>query len=186
MIATTNGEIYFRDGLVISAQASVDDLVRSLDRPRLLAFRATAVPVPDFPSWHQHALGVHPSDHGWFEVEVTSGPDRRVHAVHLRHVERKAAETSEPPVEDALHRLEGVLKADLRGQTEFNWGRAHLTIEEHARPAGAGGRHPADAEARLLILYTEGPPVPLQETESTGHLEDQAPFPEAHARIVPR
>ncbi len=73
------------------------------------------------PGWSQHALGLHTSDHGDFQVEVSVGMERRVEAVFLSHRHPfYEADTPEDSERRAYH--EGVIVIDLHGQREFPWG----------------------------------------------------------------
>lgn len=138
MIAIADGEVSFDDGLVLRAHAPIADFTA-------FAVAARSLPVH---GWCQHRLGVHLSDKGAFDVEVTTGADERVEAIFLSHTHPfYEAETPNDSERRAFH--EGVVAADLKGEWEFSWGqvlcrlntdlnRDFLIVVYHKRSAHGG------------------------------------------------
>ncbi len=111
MISPHDGEVGFEDGLCIRGHAP-------LRRFGEFVVSSRNLPVP---GWTQHVLGLHRSEHGDFQVEVSVGTERRVEALFLSHRHPfYEPETPEDSERRAYH--EGVIIIDLRGQKEFGWG----------------------------------------------------------------
>ena len=111
MISPVNGEVDFDDGLRVAAHAPL-----ALISPSVVS--SCELPVP---GWSQHILGLHPSNHGDFQVEASLDKERRVAAVFLGHRHPfYQADTPEDSERRAYH--EGVILLDLFGQKEFSWG----------------------------------------------------------------
>jgi hypothetical protein len=152
MIAPATGEVHFRDGLTIVAHCPIGSLPHS---PRPWSFRK--LPASDR-KWH--SLGVHPSDHGRFEVEVVSGPDHRVHAVFLAYVHdptNRVDKDKDRELERGDYH-EAVIASDLKGQREFSWGEVGCKLNEMGK------------KEWLVVAYTQGPHVPTPSTEVIGRL----------------
>ena len=111
MISPQNGEVDFLDGLRIGAHEQIETLSR-------LVVSRRDLPVP---GWSHHILGLHPSDHGEFQIEATVSAEQRVEALFLSHRHPfYQPDTPEDSERRAYH--EGVIALDLRGQREFQWG----------------------------------------------------------------
>ena len=139
MIAPGTGEVYFHDGLSIVAHCPVASLLRDP-----LPQRVRKLPTSGR-KWHP--LGVHPSDHGLFEVEVVSGPENRVQAVFLAHIDPRY-QTAEGGELERGESHEAVIAADLKGQREFPWGEVGCKLNEESK------------KEWLVVAYTQGPHVP--------------------------
>ncbi|MEO6847892.1 MAG: hypothetical protein ABI443_09955 [Chthoniobacterales bacterium] len=142
MITPTTGEIGFADGLSLGPHAQIDGLqVETLKR--------RAIPVK---GWSQVEMGVHPSDQGDFEIEISSGPENRVEAVFLSH-SHSFYEAGTP--EDGERRVfhDGVIARDLRGQHEFSWGNVFTKLD------------PKSNRDWIAIIYNRFPSISLSTSE---------------------
>jgi hypothetical protein len=138
MISYVTGEVSFLDGIHISPRRSIW-LLRATER----RFEKEMV---------RHILGIHPSDHGAFEVEVhTRGLDC-IQLVLLAH-QHPFYQPSTP--RDAERRVfhEGVIGSDLAGQREFSWGKVACNWESACNKNWLG------------ITYSRDTGVPLHEPE---------------------
>ena len=138
MIASATGEVYFQDGLSIVAHCPVLSLFRPSSAMR---FRRLAGSVR---KWH--ALGIHRSDHGLFEVEVVSGLEDRVQAVFLAHFDSSYRTAENAEVERGAYH-EAVIAADLKGQREFSWGEVGCNLSDECK------------KEWLVVAYNQGPHV---------------------------
>jgi hypothetical protein len=154
MIAPGTGEVYFHDGLTIVAHCPVMPLLHGPHPQRVRKLPASAR------KWH--SLGVHPSDHGLFEVEVVSGWEDRVQAVFLAHVDPKYQTPKSSELERGDYH-EAVIAADLKGQREFPWGEVGCKLNEESK------------KEWLVVAYAQGPHVPRSSFQSTRHLVEHEP-----------
>src|SRR3954462_2189054 len=121
MISPVSGEIAFSDGLRFSPH-------EPLSNERAPDIRSHSLPIS---GWTQHFLGVHPSDHGPFEVEAVSDGDNRIQAVLVAHSHSfYDPHTPKDSERRAFH--ESVIGTDLLGQHGFSWGEAFCRLDtEH-------------------------------------------------------
>jgi len=149
MINASNGEVYFSDGLAIAAHCPVDALLKLSTSS---ADGAATRSLPALPGWSQHLLGIHSTEYGDFECEVTCAPTRRVCAVFLSHIHPFYKSGT---LDDSDRRTyhEGVIQTDLRGQREFPWGNVG------SRRESAANHH------WLVVAYSRGVHVPLSDPE---------------------
>lgn len=125
--------------------------------------------LPRLPGWNQHILGAHPSDHGYFDVEVTSGPDDRVHAVFLSHL-RSANGAVTCTDSERRNSHDAVMQTDLRGQREFSWGDVQCRYDTCsnrdwlviAYKRGVHMTRPAETALPALVSREDFGPVRLQ------------------------
>src|SRR5665213_1420573 len=118
MIVSSTGEIGFADGFSLGPHAQITAL-------QSYELKRRAIPVK---GWNQVEMGVHPSDQGDFEIEISSGPENRVEAVFLSHNHSfYEADTPEDNERRVFH--EGVIARDLRGQHEFSWGNVFTKLD---------------------------------------------------------
>ncbi len=153
MIDPATGQVFFQDGLTISVHCLVQSLFGAGPR------RSYSLPGS---FWKWHALGLHPSDHGPFEVEVVSRHDNRVQGVYLVHVDLKYDRAKGSELERGAHH-EAVIAADLKGQREFWWGEVGCNRAEGSK------------DQWLLIAYNQGPQVPELPQSVTPHLAEHEP-----------
>jgi hypothetical protein len=138
MISPVNGEVGFDDGLCVACHATLGTLA-----PFVVSSRD--LPVP---GWMQVVLGLHTADHGDFQVEASVGAERRVEALFLSHRHPfYEVDTPEDSERRAYH--EGVIAIDLRGQSEFPWGRVFCRFD------------PLVKYDWLVIVYNPFKDVPL-------------------------
>jgi hypothetical protein len=153
MISPVSGEVVFSDGLQFSPHASLTaSHIRDARSHRLL-------PIP---GWTQHRLGVHPSEHGSFEVEAVSDRDSRIQVVLVSHAHSfYQPNTPNDSERRAFH--ESILGSDLLGQREYSWGEAFCRLDTERTMDW------------LVIVYTVGPQIPLQRAELLLHLYEHEP-----------
>jgi hypothetical protein len=154
MIAPATGEVRFHDSLTIVALCPVQFLI--CERP--------GTTFKKLHTSERKWQGMHPSEHGVFEVEVVSGSDDRVHAVFLAHVDPQQRSRGGELERGDLH--EQVIAIDLKGQKEFSWGEVGCRLSE------------AGKKEWLVVAYGKGPPVPRPPEEAIRHLIGQAPVEE--------
>jgi hypothetical protein len=156
LISQVNGEVGFEDGLCIAAHAPLFAIAPS-------AVSSSDLPVP---GWRQYVLGLHPSDHGDFQVEASVGETHRVEAVHLSHRHPfYQLDTTEDAGRRAYH--EGVIASDLRGQLEFPWGHVFCHFK------------PTSKYDWLVVVYNPFANVPLQARMVEMFLAAHEPIPAA-------
>lgn len=165
MISPVNGEVSFEDGLCIAGHSEF--IVIS-------ARMVTSHKLP-VPGWSQHAMGIHPSDHGEFEVNVITGDERRVEALYFSHCH---SDYEAVTLDDAKRRSyhEGIIAADLGGVREFGWGYVICRLQRDLhKPAG----HPATIVMRdwLWIVYNPFSNVPLRARSIEMLLAAHEPLP---------
>ena len=145
MIAPSNGEVYFLDGLAIAAHCDVESLLKRTTSP---IDGGGTRSLRGLPGYSQHLLGIHRTEHGDFDCEVTSGSDGRVCAVFLSYVH--PFYESDPDGEGDRRTLHlGVIQTDLKGQVEFPWGSVGCRVDR--------GAH----RDWLVVAYARGVHVPL-------------------------
>lgn len=139
MISRLDGEVSFSDGLVIRSHMRLRDLPKSLSAP------AGSSEL----GWMVFRLGIHPSAHGNFEVEVAcaTADEQPVFLVVLVSADPFFATPAEGDRERWVFH-EGVLARELSGQREFPWGEAFCKYD------------PQDRRNCLNVVYTAGPKVP--------------------------
>ncbi len=116
MIAQSNGEVCFNDGLCIPPFASIQAVVSlTADASHVLSRH---LPLE---GWRQFDLGIHISDYGQFVVEATVGSEERVDAVFLSHCHSFYDKSAKGDAERRTFH-EGIIATELRGQREFSWG----------------------------------------------------------------
>jgi hypothetical protein len=158
MIAPVNGEVFFEDGLYITPHCVVGPLLK-FALPGIE--RSVTRALPRLAGWKQHALGVHVSEHGRFEVEVTSGSENRVFAVFLSHTHPfYEAGTAGDSERRAYH--EAVIQKDLKGQREFSWGTVHCRVDVQRN------------HDWLVLAYTRGVLVPRHVADELRQLTAEA------------
>jgi len=157
MIDPTNGEVIFSDGLLIRPHATVASLKTAPVASRPLETRGRAVK-----GWHRHYLGIHPSDYGKFSADLVSGPGGRIFMLLLFH-SHPFYDT--PSAGDSERRVfhSSVIASDLRGQSEFDWGTAHLHTEEEKN--------------WLILVYQPTSPVARQGSFALSELSEWSPLP---------
>ena len=113
MINRATGEICFPDGLHILPHCPVDSIFSNpKDRQKIETHKLSLA------GWKRHVLGLHFSEHGWFEVEALSADEDRIYVVFLAHRDASyKPNTREDAERRAFH--EGVIVSDLAGQKEF-------------------------------------------------------------------
>ena len=158
MISPVSGEVVFSDGLRFSPHEALSaNHVRDARSHSLL-------PIP---GWTQHFLGIHPSDHGSFEVEAVSDRDSRIQGVLVAH-SHSFYQSGTPNDSDRRAFHESVIGSDLLGQREFLWGEAFCRLDtEHNKDW-------------LVIVYTVGPQIPLQRAELLRFLYEHESVPDSH------
>lgn len=139
MISRLDGEVSFSDGLVIRPQMPLRDLPatsRDLAGGSLMG-------------WVMFTLGIHPSKHGDFAVEVACATvdERPIFLVVLVSVDPFFQTAVEGDRERWVFH-EGVLARELSGQREFSWGEAFCKYNRE------------DRRNCLNVVYTAGPKVP--------------------------
>jgi len=155
MISPVSGEVAFFDGLRFGPHEALSEShVRD-------ARSHTMLPIP---GWTQHLLGIHPSDHGSFEVEAVSDRDSRIQAVLVAH-SHSFYQPDTPSDSERRTFHESIIGSDLLGQREFSWGEAFCRLDT---------THNKDW---LVIVYTVGPQVPLHRAELLRHLREHEPVP---------
>jgi hypothetical protein len=155
MISPVAGEVVFSDGLRFSPHEplSASHIQDARSHSRL--------PIP---GWTQHILGVHPSEHGSFEVEAVSDRDSRIQAVLVAH-SHSFYQPGTPNDSERRAFHESIIGSDLHGQQEFSWGEVFCRLDvEHNKDW-------------LAVVYTVGPQVPLQRAELLRHLREYEPVP---------
>jgi hypothetical protein len=146
MIAPETGEVAFDDGLWISAHICTSRLLPTLATGSV---NVRSLPIE---GWLQHTLGTHSCGFGAFDVEVTTGIERRVEAVFLSHRHSFYDVAAEDDSERrAFH--EGVIATDLLGQREFSWGHVFCRLDRKA------------VRDWLVVIYSPFSAVPLHERE---------------------
>jgi hypothetical protein len=155
MISPVTGEVAFSDGLRFSPHEPLSD-------GRIRDARShSQLPIP---GWTQHILGIHASEHGFFEVEAVSDRDDRIQAVLVAHSHSfYQPDTPNDSERRAYH--ESVIGSDLHGQQEFSWGEAFCRLDAE------------DNKDWLVIVYKVGPQVPLQRVELLRHLREHEHLP---------
>ena len=136
MISRITGEISFRDGFHIAPQRPIE----SVHAKQTLTLKG----------WKRHILGIHPSEHGDFEVEALSTEQDRIQVVLLAH-RHPFYEASTPADADRRVFHEGVINSDLAGQREFSWGEVVCRLEATRN------------KDWLVIAYSRDADVPLHE-----------------------
>ena len=138
MINRVTGEVSFQDGFHIVPHRSIQTshATQSLSLTR----------------WKRHILGIHPSEHGTFEVEALSKEGDRIQVVLLAH-QHPFYEPSTPADADRRVFHEGVINTDLPGQREFSWGKVFCRLEA------------ACNKDWLVIAYSRDADVPLHDRD---------------------
>jgi hypothetical protein len=165
MIAASNGEVYFSDGLAIAPHCEVGPLLK---RSTSLIDGGGSRVIRELPGFSQHLLGIHRAEHGDFDCEVTSASDGRVCAVFLSHVHQLY--DSDPDGEAGRHTFHlGVVQTDLKGQTEFPWGSVGFRSDRNAH------------QDWLVVAYSRGVHVPLRSREGLKELTASEITPKTNA-----
>lgn len=123
MIAPSNGEVSFKDGLCIKPFAVMREVLSLL--PDASRTQSRELPIQ---GWRQFKLGMHESNHGAFEVETSVGSEDRVEAVFLSHCHSFYDMSANGDPERRIFH-EGVIATELRGQREFSWGYVFCKLE---------------------------------------------------------
>jgi hypothetical protein len=155
MISPVTGEVVFSDGLRFSPheELSAEHIRDAVSHAQL--------PIP---GWTHHLLGIHPAAYGRFEVEAISDRDSRIQAVMAAHLHPfYRLDTPEDSERRVFH--EGIIAQDLHGQREFKWGTVYSKLEIK------------NNKDWLVIVYTTGPQIPLQEAQLTRYLSEREPLP---------
>ncbi len=165
MINPHSGEVSFHDGLRITAQAAIAEVLALLEIPEALWSDM------QIEGWRHYGLGPHISDYGTFSVEATIDDTRRVAAVHLSHVHAfYEAATPEDSERHLFH--ESIVARDLFGQREFSWGWVYCRYD------------PRTLRDWLVVVYSPFAAVPLHERERLRMLREQY-FPLSRPRPKP-
>ena len=163
MIAPSNGEVSFEDGLCIAPFVVMQQMLPLLPDGREVPSRA--LPVE---GWRQFVLGMHPSDHGPFEVETCVGNEGRVEAVFLSHCHSFYDKSTDADAERRVFH-ESVIATDLRGQREFSWGYVFSKLDR------------AKNQDWLVVVFNPFSNVPRREVREAMVLTAHEQIPEDSA-----
>ncbi len=148
MIIASTGEVCFTKGLCVAPHSLVDSIL--IDAGNYGAsISARNLPIE---GWKQHALGIHKSDRGDFEVEVVTGPECRIEGVFLSHHHAFYDPRTPGDVERRVFH-DSVIAADLCGQLEFSWGHVFCRVDSKAN------------RDWLVLIYNPFSQVPLKARE---------------------
>jgi hypothetical protein len=142
MISPVTGETTFQD-------------LRILPQSRLPEGGSNQTHALPIAGWSGHRLGSHRADRGLFDVEVITGPQRRIQVLLMSHI-HPFYEAKTPG--DAERRVfhEGLIISELAGQREFSWGEVLCRFDAKAN------------KDWLVLAFTPGPHV--QEVQPPGLL----------------
>jgi hypothetical protein len=156
MISPATGEVVFSDGLGFGP-LELYSVLNQVD--------ICSMPFPLVSGWTKRVMGVHPSNHGEFDVEIVCDGDDRVQTVAVSHVHSfYQSDTPEDSERRAFH--VGIINFDLLGQREFSWGEvlSCLDIERN--------------KDWLVVVYTTEIAVPLSRAELLRCLYEHQPEPQ--------
>jgi len=138
MINRVTGEVSFGDGFHIAPQRAIE--------------LSHATQTLSLKGWRRHILGIHPSEHGTFEVEALSTQQNQVQVVLLSH-QHPFYDPGTTADADRRTFHEGVISSDLAGQREFSWGEVVCRLEATCN------------KDWLVIAYNRDAEVPLRAPE---------------------
>jgi len=138
MINRVTGEVSFQSGLHIVPHRAI----ASPHKTRALSLKG----------WKRHLLGIHPSEHGAFEVEALSKEADRILLVMLSH-QHSFYEPDTPADADRRTFHEGIISQELAGQREFSWGEVTCRFI------------PTFKRDWLVVAYNRDADIPLPERE---------------------
>jgi hypothetical protein len=157
MISPATGEIVFLDGLSFRPHEVLGEIhLRKAESH-------AALPIP---GWTQHFLGTHDSNHGPFKVRAVSDRESHIHAILVAH-EHSFYRPGTPLDSERRAYHEGVLARDLHGQREFSWGEVYCRF------------NPEQHKDWIVIVFAEGPQVPLRPSPVIQALYEHQPLPAA-------
>lgn len=151
MIIASTGEVCF-GGLCVAPHSPVKAIltaaVEVLANPQ--AVKTRKLPIE---GWAQHNLGIHGSDCGHFDVEVVTGPERRIEGVFLSH-HHAFYDPLTPGDSERRVFHDGVIASNLLGQREFRWGHVFCRVDAKAN------------RDWLVLIYNPFSQIPLHAREA--------------------